>query len=120
MKKILVCEDNDVMAELMAALVAEAGHSVVHVEDGRKAVAAAVAENADLVVMDLRLPGEMDGLAAARALRAKGFKKPIVMVTASSDPEDRERATEAGCDAFIDKKVLVTSLKVTLARLLKD
>jgi CheY-like chemotaxis protein len=116
-KKILVCEDDPDMAKLVMSVIEHAGHELLQAANGREAVEMALKEMPDLVLMDLRMP-EMDGFAATRVLRDKGYKKPIVIVTASDKKEDREKALKAGCNEFLVKNIVMSGLESALFRLL--
>jgi CheY-like chemotaxis protein len=69
----------------------------------------------DLILMDLRMP-DMDGLAAARALRARGVASPIVALTANSFEEDRHDCLAAGMNDFLTKPLSGAALKTALRR----
>ena len=117
MKKILICEDDPDMAKLIAAVVESGGYALTYAANGREAVSLAIEKKPDLVLMDLRMP-ELDGLKAIKLLRDQGYKKPIVIVTASESPKDREMAMAAGANAFIVKNIVMSGLEGTLERLL--
>jgi len=70
--------------------------------DGQDALDKAKANNVDLVFMDLQMP-RMNGYEAARNLREGGFKKPIVAVTASEQPDEREQCVKAGINDILTK-----------------
>jgi len=103
-RHILVVEDNPVNREVAELLLRDAGLEVDAAEDGAHAVAMARPGHHDLVLMDLQMP-VLDGLGAARALRAKGATMPIVAMTANVSDEDRANALAAGMDDHIAKPV---------------
>jgi len=70
--------------------------------DGQDALDKAKANNVDFVFMDLQMP-RMNGYEAARNLREGGFKKPIIAVTASEQPDEREQCVKAGIDDILIK-----------------
>jgi CheY-like chemotaxis protein len=117
MKTVLLCEDDSDMVGLIQAVVEHAGYQLVRAENGREAVDMALKTKPDLVLMDLRMP-IMDGAAATRVLRDKGYAAPIVILTASEKAEDRKRATQAGANAFILKNSVMSDVEDTLQRLL--
>ena len=116
--RILLAEDNPINALLARTILARAGGVIDVVGDGEEAVAAAAASAYDLILLDLRMP-RMDGLAAARAIRA-GFglsrAAPIVAVTADVAEEDRRAALEAGMDDFLTKPFDLMQLASVAAR----
>ncbi len=73
----------------------------------------------DLIMLDLQMP-VMDGTTTARLLREKGYKLPIVAMTARTSPEDREETRISGCDAFISKlsgiKTIISEVNKQLSR----
>jgi CheY-like chemotaxis protein len=69
----------------------------------------------DIVLMDVRMP-VMDGLTAARALRAKGVTAPIIALTANAFEEDRRACLEAGMNDFLTKPLEPGALRAALAR----
>jgi CheY-like chemotaxis protein len=69
----------------------------------------------DLVLMDVRMPG-LDGLQAARALRARGDQTPIVALTANAFEDDRRACLDAGMNDFLTKPLDPNALAATLAR----
>jgi two-component system phosphate regulon response regulator OmpR len=109
---VIVCDDEPDLREAVAEYLARRGLEVRRAEDG-VALRRLIAERpADLVVLDIALPGE-DGLSLARALRAEG-DVGIVMLTAASDVVDRVVGLEVGADDYIAKPV---DLRELLARL---
>lgn len=117
MRTVLLCEDDVDMVRLIQSVVERAGYRLIVTTDGREAVETVLRQPPDLVLMDLRMP-KMDGLAATRVLRDKGFANPIVILTASDNPEDRRRAQAAGCSGFILKTLAMVDVEETLGRLL--
>jgi len=102
MAKILVVEDE---ADLVRALVinlGREGHEVVHTGRGDEALAVAVREAPDLVLLDVMLPGA-SGLDVCRQLRARGIDVPIVMLTARAEEVDRVVGLEIGADDYVTK-----------------
>ncbi|MDB5308210.1 MAG: hybrid sensor histidine kinase/response regulator [Gemmataceae bacterium] len=94
--RILIAEDEGVVAEDIKERLARLGYAVVGVvASGEEAVALAAATRPDLVLMDIRLQGEMDGIAAAARLGAD-HDIPVVYLTAFSDPATLERAKLTG------------------------
>ena len=101
-KKILMVDDDLRMRELLQRYLGEQGFSVKAVSDSAEMDAALLHEHADLLVLDLMLPGE-DGLAVCRRLRANGNTMPIIMLTARGDEVDRIVGLEMGADDYLPK-----------------
>lgn len=105
--KVLVAEDDTINAKLMDSLLRKAGHDVVMVRDGQRALDAALAEPFDLALVDLRMP-RMDGTDFTRAYRAQerdGEHLPIVALTANAAEDAKAECLEAGMDDFLTKPV---------------
>jgi two-component system, cell cycle response regulator DivK len=104
--KILIIEDNEQNLYLATFLLERNGYEIVPARSGPEGIALADRIRPDLILLDIQLPG-MDGYAVARALRQNPALKdvPIVAVTSYTMVGDRERAMEAGCDAYIEKPI---------------
>ena len=100
-KHILVVDDDPGLRELLQQYLSEQGYSVDAVADG-SAMERHLAEHAaDLVILDLMLPGE-DGLTLARKLRMRGGQ-PIIMLSARGEDVDRIIGLDAGADDYLAK-----------------
>ncbi|HEY2584977.1 MAG TPA: ATP-binding protein [Tepidisphaeraceae bacterium] len=115
--RILVAEDGEDNRDLVTAHLRRAGCEVVVAATGRLAVEAAKAQAFDLVLMDMQMP-ELDGYGATRALRAAGFKIPIIALTANAMAEDRLKCMEAGCTEYLAKPIARGVLLRMLSRFL--
>jgi signal transduction histidine kinase len=102
--RVLLAEDNAVNQLVLMRLCERIGCVVETVADGAAAVESAMDDRYDLILMDCHMP-VVDGFAAAQQLRSRGITTPIIAVTASAEPEDRERARLAGMDDFLSKPV---------------
>ena len=103
-RRLLLVEDDAIVAEAMVGLLQSLGHRVMHVPHGLAALAAIATEPFDAALLDLDLPG-LDGLALARMLRAQGRGLPLLAVTARSDADAEAQARAAGFDDFLRKPV---------------
>lgn len=116
--RILVAEDNPTNQLIVASLLRRAGHAVEVAGDGAEAVSLLLGNGADLVLMDVQMPG-MDGFAAAQAIRALGdpwARVPIVALTADILPETREACRAAGMDDHLGKPVNPVDLLAVVQR----
>jgi CheY-like chemotaxis protein len=104
--KILYVEDNEDNIYVVKNRFARVGYTVLVATDGEQGVAMAAAEQPDLILMDLRLPG-MDGWEATRRIKAQPETRhiPVIALTAHAMTGDREKALAAGCDDFDTKPV---------------
>jgi signal transduction histidine kinase/CheY-like chemotaxis protein/HPt (histidine-containing phosphotransfer) domain-containing protein len=119
--RALVVDDDALSRRVTAQLLAFAGIEVSVAGNGREAcerLLATGAEAVGLVVMDVHMP-VMDGLAAARALRAAGFKAPIVALTAGVSVEERDNCLAAGMSDWLPKPPELADLEAVLARWLQ-
>ena len=109
---VIVCDDEPDLREAVAEYLAKRGLDVRRAEDGAALRRLLAERPADLIVLDIAMPGE-DGLSVARALRADS-DVGIVMLTAAGDVVDRVVGLEVGADDYIAKPV---DLRELLARL---
>ena len=116
--RVLVTDDHPVNRKFMQALLERLGHRVLLATHGEEAVAAVREQPCDLVLMDLHMP-VMDGLAAARAIRALPAPQSrvlIVALTADAFAESRERVREAGMNDFLAKPVQLHDIEELLRK----
>jgi signal transduction histidine kinase/ActR/RegA family two-component response regulator len=118
--RVLLAEDNDVNALIAEAVLRQLGVEVTRVTSGRDAVAAATAaQRPHVILMDLRMP-ELDGLSAAREIRAREEAAriscvPIIALTANSGRNDMAACAEVGMNDFLSKPFTAEDLAKTLA-----
>ncbi len=104
--KVLIIEDNEQNMYLLTFLLNRHGIEVLQARDGREGIDTAVAQNPDLILLDIQLPG-MDGYSVARELKSiKAMEGvPIVAVTSYAMVGDREKTVAAGCTGYIEKPI---------------
>lgn len=107
-RKILVVEDNQDLAQLLAMHLRDTGYTVETVGEGTAALSKARGAY-DLVILDLMLPG-MDGLEICRRLRAESVFVPILMLTSKSSELDRVLGLEMGADDYLTKPFSIQEL----------
>ena len=110
MMKIMYVEDNPANISLLQRIARMGGHQVINYTNGEVALDHFAQDDPDLVLMDLQLEGRITGLDVVKQLRARGFKTPIVAVTAYAMVGDRERCIEAGCNSYLSKPLPVAEL----------
>jgi two-component system, cell cycle response regulator DivK len=106
MAKILIVEDNELNLDMLVRRLERKGFEVVSAVDGEQGLYMATAEQPDLILMDMSLPG-MDGWEATRHIKADPVTKaiPVIALTAHAMVGDREKALKAGCDDYDTKPV---------------
>ncbi len=107
---ILIVDDEQTIRLGFSVALRTAGFEVEMASDGAEAVECAARISPDCIVLDLRMPG-MDGLQAARELRIRGFKSPIVLASAFADHHTAVAAIGAGITDFLTKPVKPTQLR---------
>jgi DNA-binding response OmpR family regulator len=101
MAQVLVVDDDPTVREVVVTYLRAGGHRVVEAADGEGALAAMRGQHADLVVLDLMLPG-IDGLEVCRRLRA-AHDVPVIMLTALGAETNRVMGLELGADDYVTK-----------------
>jgi DNA-binding response OmpR family regulator len=119
MAKVLIIEDDDVIAEGMSRHLTSAGFDPLWVNKGESGLARLRYEKPDVCVLDLMLPG-IDGWKLIETARAEGIGTPIVVVSARGTEHDRVHALEIGADDYLVKpfsmKELVARVRVAARR----
>ena len=102
-RRILIADDDDdLRAALAEQLALDDEFDPVQEADAKSAIARALAERPDLVLMDVGLP-DMDGRDAVKALRGGGFKNPIIMLTGHDGEADQVMGLESGANDYVTK-----------------
>ena len=99
---IVVVEDDPNIAELIGLYLGRDGHRVVQVREGQAGLDAVARERTRLVILDVGLPGPIDGFEVCRRLRSTS-SVPVMMLTARADEIDRVLGFELGADDYITK-----------------
>ena len=118
MTRVLVVEDEQNLREPLVYLLQKEGYDVIEAEDGRSAIDIFFSLGADLVLLDLMLPG-VNGNEVCRAIRAES-QVPIIMVTAKDSEIDKVVGLEIGADDYVTKpyssRELLARMKAVLRR----
>lgn len=112
--RILLVEDEFISALVMQSDLEKTGYHITNtVATAADAVLSAKVDSPDLILMDIRLAGEMDGIEAATIIRETA-EIPIIFITGYDDEATRERAAKANPAAFLVKPVAMQELRTTL------
>jgi two-component system cell cycle response regulator DivK len=113
---VLLVEDNEKNMKLLRDVLTVKGYRVLEATTGEEAVVRAVADDPQLVLMDVQLPG-IDGVEALRRVRAdpRTARIPVLALTAQAMEGDRARFLAAGFDGYLSKPVDITELLATVA-----
>ena len=117
--KVLVVEDEERIAQFLRTGLTEKGYAVETVQDADSAMARFETETFDLVILDLLLPGSRDGLELCRALRSRGVRSKILMLTARDTVENKIEGLDAGADDYLVKPFSFRELLARLRALLR-
>ena len=116
--KILVIEDEKLLAQSIRAVLEQKGFTVETVYDGETGAQYATLGIYDLLILDVMMPG-MDGFAVARAVRASRCATPILMLTARGGIDDRIQGLNAGADYYLTKPFDTRELLACVGALLR-
>jgi len=115
--KILIVEDDQVLSLMLKRMIHEIGHTVSDVAvRGEEAVALALTHHFDLILMDIMLLDDLDGIEAYRKIRIHK-KIPVIYTTGNSDPLNKDRAKEIGYHDFLSKPISLAELKQSIEQL---
>ena len=119
MAAVLVVDDEPIVRDVVARYLQRDGHDVSTAATGDEARARIEGDGPDLVLLDIMLPGETDGLALCRWIRSTS-DLPVILVTARGDEADRIVGLELGADDYVTKpfspRELATRVKTVLRR----
>jgi len=117
--KILYVEDNDDNVYVVKHRLGRLGYTIVVASDGEQGVVLAKAEQPDLILMDLSLPG-VDGWEATRRIKADESTRhiPVLALSAHAMTEDRAQALAAGCDDYDTKPIDLPRLRAKIDALM--
>lgn len=112
MEKVLIVEDDKVLSLLLVKMVEKLKMTVVATTtEGRKAVELAKSKSPDLILMDIMLEDDMDGIEAMHALQSENYDIPVIFITGNSDMYNRERAKKVNYKDYLVKPISFSILK---------
>lgn len=118
-ESILIVEDDDIIARVEDWRLKNLGYNVCgRATTGAEAMELVVKNKPDLVLMDINIHGDIDGIETAKMIK-KGFNIPVVYVTSHSDGVTLERAKETKPDGFIVKPFEDNALRIAIQLALK-
>ena len=114
--RIVLVEDNAILARALIQALQEAGHAVDWLDNGQEADSFLAQTGADLVILDVNLP-MLGGLEILRKLRARGQNFPVLILTAQGQVDDRVAGLDAGADDYLVKPFEMAELHARLRAL---
>ncbi len=119
MPSVLIVDDEANIRRMVGALLSGEGYDVFDAPDGRAGLAAAEAQDPDIALVDLMMPGDLDGLALLERLRTRFPDLPVVMMSGRAALADAVRATRLGAFTFLEKPLTPESVLLALASALE-
>ncbi len=119
MLKVLVIEDNEDNLEILRHQLGRLGYEVVEATDGLQGLKRAQEENPDMMIVDIMLPGGIDGREVVRKLRADSKTKetPILAFTVLFQKDEVQSCLDAGCNDVLSRPITLPQLKEKLDKL---
>ena len=114
--RILIAEDDEVLADGLSRSLRAAGYAVDAVNNGHTADSALAAQNFDVLILDLGLPG-VAGLEVLRRLRARNSRIPVLILTAADSVEQRVKGLDLGADDYMAKPFALSELEARVRAL---
>lgn len=118
MKRLLLVEDEEILAEVILDNLEAEGYDVTWANNGAKALECWSASPPDLVLLDVMLP-HVDGFEVCRRMREAGDQTPVLFISAKSQPEDRVRGLTLGGDDYLAKPFHLPELLLRIHNMLQ-
>ncbi|WP_317849272.1 response regulator transcription factor [Tateyamaria pelophila] len=116
--RITLVEDNTSLAKGICYRLQDAGHAVDLLHDGLEAQSYLMSDGADMVILDINLPG-VDGLTLLKEIRDRDDMRPVILLTARAETEDRVIGLDAGADDYLIKPFEMAELEARVRALLR-
>jgi DNA-binding response OmpR family regulator len=116
--RILIAEDDQVLADGLCRSMRQSGYAIDHVASGRDADSALSLHEYDLLILDLGLP-HLPGIDVLKRLRSRNSPLPVLILTAADSVEQRVRALDLGADDFMAKPFALTELEARVRALVR-
>jgi len=122
MKKVLIVDDHAEVRRLVEMTLRVGDYKILQAQNGQEAIEIARNKKPDLIIMDIMMPGNMDGLEATRILKDDPETKDsiIIMLTAKGQEFDKEKGLEAGADDYFTKPFSPLELIKKVEEVLED
>lgn len=117
--RILVAEDEARLRSLIERALRESGYAVDAFPDGESALFAAETDSFDLLILDIMMPGDLDGIEVCKRVRATTSGVPILILTALDGPQHRVRGLDSGADDYLVKPFHLGELLARVRALLR-
>jgi len=119
--KILVVDDCQTTRKILGLYLKSKGFDVVAAENGLDAIEKLASHDVNLIMSDLNMP-YMDGIELVKNLKADPNLShiPILMVTTEADPEEKQKAMDAGASAYLVKPVSAETVSINIKEILKE
>lgn len=114
--RIMYVEDNQVNLALVERIARMGGHQIISFPNGEDALKALETDPCELILMDIELEGQLDGVEVVKILRERGDNRPVIAVTAYAMVGDMERILEAGCNEYLPKPIPIAQFITLLAK----
>src|SRR5580765_165967 len=115
MPSVLIVDDEPNIRRMVGALLASEGYEVREAPDGARGVALATESEPDIALVDLMMPGELDGMGVLTALRERTPDVPVVMMSGRAGLSDAVRATKLGAFTFLEKPLTPEGVVLALS-----
>ncbi len=102
--KLLIVDDNVEIRKLLWLTFSDGNYELFEAENGRDALKLIIKEKPDIILLDVMMPGDIDGLAVCDFIKSSTLKNcRIIMLTAKGQKEDYQKGLDAGADAYVTK-----------------